>query len=142
MKKRTALQKINSSGLVIIAERLAQKEIVRDRNIRNKRTAQSAYNYGYITLEETDHNTLKIVLTPEGREFLEEWKEQCDDSTLYELFEQALSNGWKFVSPEDIAVKIEGEKFFIPDFKIGDIAIIFRDIHSQERLNISFLRQR
>lgn len=70
------------------------------------------------------------------------WIIYPENDQIYSYGGTVLKGQIELVSPEDIAVKIEGEKFFIPDFKIGDIAIIFRDIHSQERLNISFLRQR
>jgi len=70
------------------------------------------------------------------------WIVYPENDEIYSYGDKVLKGQVEFVSPEDIAVKIEKGKLFIPDFKIGDIAIVFRDIHSLQRLKIAFLRQK
>jgi hypothetical protein len=61
----------------------------------------------YIEIEKTEDG-IKLVLTKEGREELEERRDEDGnydkptDSILYDLLEDHLCNGWEMVPPEDI----------------------------------------
>ena len=61
----------------------------------------------YIEIEKTEDG-IKLVLTKEGREELEERRDEDGnydkptDSILYDMLEDHLCNGWEMIAPEDI----------------------------------------
>jgi len=59
----------------------------------------------YVTLAKLNRH-LRITLTPEGRTELQARLDNGDnistDSTLYDLLENCLCNGWEWIRPEEI----------------------------------------
>ena len=68
------------------------------------------------------------------------WILHPQDDEVYTYWNTVFNGQVELISPEDIGLKLDKERFLLPDFKIGDIALIFRDIKTQTRLNISILR--